>query len=181
MAASIDDTEFGEALRTFDRTAFRLELQPVYLEPTEQDTVALFLAGYPQPAPEVPALREWFEQVADLTRRGKRIERVRVHEDPPTDYQRWERWIDQWNRAAGETIRYLTRRQAHDIDLLPAAGDEDWWLLDDNRLIVMRFSFDGRRIHNELVTDPTAVQQARAWRDLAVHHSALTAAKGAAV
>jgi hypothetical protein len=37
---------------------------------------------------------------------------VRVVETPPTDYQRWMRWMDRWNRAAGEDIKYLSRANA---------------------------------------------------------------------
>ena len=171
MGIALTDAEFADRLRTFAHTAFRLELQPVYLEPEEAETVAKFVGGQPEPPTEVPGLRSWFEQIAELISAGRHIERVRVHEDPPTDYQRWERWIGGWNTTAGETIRYMTRDQAHDIGLLPAAGDIDWWLLDDDRLIMMTFG-GGRRIHNELVTDPKIVAQARAWRDLAVRHSA---------
>jgi hypothetical protein len=98
---------------------------------------------------------------------------------PGLDYQRWERWISSWNIAAGETIRYLTRPRAHEIGLLPAAGTQDWWLLDSNRLIVMRFDAIGRRIHNELVTDSATVVQACAWRDLALHYSAPSEARSA--
>jgi hypothetical protein len=176
---ALTQAEFSAALRTFDHTAFRLELQPAYREPTEQETVAKFLAGEPESPTEVAVLRAWFDQVSELTSLGKRIERVRVHDDPPTDYQRWERWIGSWNIAAGETIRYLTRPHAHEIGLLPAAGTQDWWLLDSNRLIVMRFDDIGRRIHNELVTDSATVVQACAWRDLAVHYSAPSEARSA--
>jgi hypothetical protein len=171
MGTTLTEAEFTELLRTFERTAFRLELQPTYLEPSEQDTVAKFLAGRPEPPIEVEGLRAWFDQVAHLTSTGRSVERVRVHEDPPTDYQRWERWIGTWNAAAGETIRYMTRDQAHDVGLLPAAGEADWWLLDSGRLIIMRFDDQGHRIHNELVTDPEIVAQARTWRDLAIRYS----------
>lgn len=172
MGAALTGPEFDDLLRDgFDHTAFRLELQPAYLEPSEADTFAKFLAGSPEPPTNVPGLRAWYEQVAEQTRQGKRIERVRVHADPPTDYQRWERWIGQWNTEAGERISYLTRQKAHDIGLLPTAGSRDWWLLDSRRLIVMSFDSEGRRIHDELVTDPAIVVQACAWRDLAVHHS----------
>jgi hypothetical protein len=99
------------------------------------------------------------------------MERVRVQEDPPTGYQRFERWLDQWNIPAGETMRYMTRQRAHEVGLLPAAGHDDWWLLDSDRLIVMRFAPGGRRVANELVTDPETVLQACKWRDLAVHHA----------
>ncbi len=169
---ALSEPEFYAALAAFDHTAFRLELQPEYREPDEQDTVAKFLAGDPEPPTEVASLQAWFDRVTAHTDLGKRVERVRVHDKPPTDYQRWERWIDSWNIAAGETIRYMTRERAHEVGLLPAAGDRDWWLLDSNRLIVMEFDEVGHRIHNELITDPVLVVQACAWRDLAVHYSA---------
>jgi hypothetical protein len=160
--------EFADAFRTFADTAFRLELQPAYAESVEQETVAKFLAGQPEPPTEVPAIRDWHAQVARMAGEGRRIERVRVHEDPPTDYQRWERWAGQWNVEAGETIHYLTRQQAETAGLLPAAGTDDWWLFDSSRLIVMRFDEHHQRVSNELFTDREHIQRARAWRDLAV-------------
>jgi hypothetical protein len=163
--------EFGELLRTFERTAFRLELQPAYNEPVERETVARFLAGDPEPPTAVPGLAPWFDQVARLTAEGRRIERVRVHEDPPTPYQRWERWVGQWNIRAGEVIRYLTRAEAHEIGLLPAAGNVDWWLLDSSRVILMRFDDEQHLVESELLDDPVVVAQACAWRDLAVHYA----------
>jgi hypothetical protein len=164
--------EFAEALATFEHTAFRLELQPAYAEPSEADLVAMFLAGQrPDPRIIVPELGEWFDQVARQVSEGKRIERVRVHEDPPTGYQRFERWLDQWNLEAGEVMRYMTTRRALEVGLLPNAGTADWWLLDSSRLIVMWFDEEGHRIQNILTTDPADVIKACRWRDLAVHHS----------
>ena len=168
----LTEDEFAEALHSFEHTAFRLELQPAYAEPSERDTLAKFAAGEPEPPTEVPILRHWFARVRSHTQQGKTIERVRVHEDPPTAYQQWERWIAAWNVDAGEAIRYMTRQTAFNIGLLPAAGDRDWWLLDSNRLIVMYIDETGFRYRNTLVTDPAAVSQACAWRDLAVQHSA---------
>jgi hypothetical protein len=164
----LTEAEFAAALATFERTAFRLELQPAYDEPYERDTVARFLTGHPQDPTDVPELAAWFDQIADLTSQGRTVERVRVHDDPPTAYQRWETWIDRWNRDAGETIHYLRRDQAHMIGLLPAAGPHDWWLLDNDRLIVMTFDVDGRSLGDFLHSDPYAVEQARTWRDLAI-------------
>lgn len=162
--------DFAEALATFAHTAFRLELQPGYREPDELAMVDQFVAGSPAPPTGNPGLCDWFVQVRQHTDQGRRIQRVRVHEDPPTDYQRWERWIGAWNAEAGEDIRYLTRQHAIEIGLLPAAGRTDWWLLDSNRLIVMHFDDAGNRVNDELVTDPAVVVQACAWRDLAVHY-----------
>lgn len=167
-------TEFGEVLHEFEHTAFRLELQPTYLEPEEAGIFAAFLRGEPEPPTTVDGLRQWYRRIAEHVRQGKRVERVRVQQDPPTDYQRFERWLDRWNRQAGETMRYLTWQRACEIGLLPAAGNTDWWLLDSSRLIVMRFDDEGHRIENELITDPSVVIQACKWRDLAVHHSVRT-------
>jgi hypothetical protein len=172
-------TEFGEAIHQFDHTAFRLELQDAYLEAEEADLLAAFLRGQPEPPTE--AYRDWYERIAEHVRLGKRVERVRVQQSPPTDYQRFERWLDPWNIAAGEKMRYLTRERAHEVGLLPAAGTSDWWLLDSSKLIIMRFDEAGRRIENELVTDPMVVTEACGWRDLAVHHSVLAQSHDAAV
>jgi hypothetical protein len=167
----LSEPEFSLLLGSFDHTAFRLELQPAYNEPSETETVRRFLTGDPQPPTEVPGLKAWYDQIGELVAQGKRVERVRIHDHPPTGYQRWERWAGAWNIKAGEVIRYLTRPRAQEIGLLPDAGFVDWWLLDSTRLITMRFDGEGRRVTTELVTDPATVVQAAGWRDLAVHHS----------
>lgn len=177
----LDEEQFGAALAGFEHTAFRLELQPAYSEPCEEGLLAAFARGErPDPREAVPELRDWYGQVARMAAEGKRIERVRVQDDPPTLYQEFERWLDQWNIPAGEVMQYMTRATAHDIGLLPAAGDADWWLLDSSRLIVMRFDGQHHRISNELITRPETVVQACAWRDLAIHHSTREQFSGAA-
>lgn len=174
----IGNDEWARRLQSFQRSAFRLELQPWYVEPEEAETVARFVAGNPQDPTEVPMLRDWFNQIRELTSRGRRVERVRVQDEPPTDYQRWERFISPWNIAAGETMRYLPRDRAHEIGLLPAAGEADWWLFDDTILMLMFFDEDGRRIRNEITDDLSLIEQARAWRDLAVRYSVLQNTEG---
>lgn len=166
---SLTPDEWAEQLRAFERTALRLELQPEYAEPG--DPVGRFLAGDPQDPDEVPEYRAWAGQVRTLTEAGRRVERVRVHDDQPNAYQRWERWAARQTIEAGERIRYMRRGLAYDVGLLPAAGPHDWWLLDDARLVVMRFDA-GRLVDSELVDDPDRVAQACQWWDLAVHHSA---------
>jgi hypothetical protein len=154
------------------RSAYRLELQPLYCEPAEQASVDRFLAGNPQPPTEVASLVSWYALVSGLTARKIVVARVRVQDDPPNPYQQWERYITPWNVAAGEDVRYLTRERAVEIGLLPAAGQRDWWLLDGDRLITMEFDPAGWRIRTELVTDPGQVHQAASWWQLAYANSA---------
>lgn len=169
----IDEAEFYHRLFNFRHTAFRIESQRIYHESEEHEAVADFAAGEPHDPNELPSLRLWYERIRDLTDRGRRMTRVRIHDEPPTDSQRWERWIGKWNAAAGEQIYYLTRTQTDAIGLLHELDNADYWLLDDTELIVMRFDEAGRRITNELIADGQLIRKAIGWRDLAIQHGVL--------
>lgn len=169
MRSVLTNDGFNAQLRDYAETAYRLEMQPRYWVAGERESFAKFLAGTPVPPPEVEGARSWLDQVAKQAAEGKRMERVRIHQDPPTDYQRWMRWTGEWNIRAGERIDYLTAPEAAAVGLLPAAGPRDWWLFDNQRLMIMTHNQDGLRIHTELVVDDDAVQQARTWWDLAIH------------
>lgn len=161
-------TEFWQAFETFQHSAWRLEQQPAYALGYEQEQFDLFLAGEPQPPTDNPELGAWMIQVKQHTAAGRTIGRVRVVDEPLTDYQRWMRWMDRWNREAGEQIDYLTRRYAAVVKLLPDVGPQDWWLFDDRRLLVMHFDDSGVRVRVELLEDEPEVEKAKAWRVLAV-------------
>jgi uncharacterized protein DUF6879 len=168
--------QFGDQFASFRHSAFRLELQPVYEVTYEHDTVARFIAGNPEPPTTVPDLRAWYEQIKVHVGAGRTVERVRVFDEPPTDYQRWEAFAERWNAEAGERIHTITRSQARLAGLLQAAGNNDFWLFDHSRLMVMSFNEEGRRIHTELTDEEAAVQQARSLRDLAVRTARKVAA-----
>jgi hypothetical protein len=171
----IPDDEFVDAIMDINASAFRAERQRFYLEDPEEDLRLAFERGDAAPPVTIPHFQDWYDRVQQHVSAGRSISRVRIHQDPPSTYQRYMRWLGIWNERAGETITYLTEQQATDLGLLQDAAT-DWWLLDaetpNARLIVMHFDGGGRRIKNELVTDPVAIQQAMAWRDLAVHHAA---------
>ena len=78
---------------------------------------------------------------------------------------------DPWNIRAGEVLRYLPRKEAEEIGLLPAAGPADWWLLDDETLVIMRFDESGNWTGSSLDTGPASVSRARNWRELAIAHT----------
>lgn len=181
LTRELPAADFFDTLHSFEREAFRLELQDSYAVPEEDELYPAFLRGErPAPATVSPDLKDWFERIAEHTAKGKHVERVRVQQDPPTQYQQFERWLDRWNLEAGEVMRYLTRKRAHEIGLLPAAGDTDWWLLDNERMILIHFDDEGHPVRYELSTDPATVNLARGWRDLAVRNSVRANVRGAA-
>jgi hypothetical protein len=165
--ASMTEDEFAEALRSFGRSAFRVEAQPSYALTDERADFGQFLAGSPTPPPQMAWYRPWVDQVAKWIGEGKTIGRVRVLAEPPTDYQRWLLWGAPWFASIGEDIRYMNRSTALRIGLPPT----DWWLLDDERVIVMHFTADGQINGKELVTDMESVASYRALRDLAIENS----------
>lgn len=168
MARWVTREEYG-SLFTFEHTAFRLEVQPFYTVDYELESVAAFVAGQPVPPTEVPELAQWFDYLREQTDAGRTIERVRVQPDPPTDYQRWERYVGRWNAGAGERIGYITPERA------AAAGipiEHDWWLFDSKRILRMEFDEDLVLTGGYLITRPSEVAKFCAWRDLAVHNSA---------
>jgi hypothetical protein len=164
----ITDEELGGLFGSFRRTAFRLETRDDYALDYEAQDFEWFLAGDPVPPPEVGWWRPWLDQITELTRQGKQVARVRVVAEPPSPYQRWEIWAAPWHARAGERIGYMPRSKALRVGL-PLRTD--WWLLDDERLILMQFDAAGRKAGNLLVTDPEVVGQHCEWRDLAVRHA----------
>jgi hypothetical protein len=160
-------TEFWEQFTSFERSAWRFEQQPAYYLGYEREQFNRFLADDPAPPDENPDLRDWFAQTRHQVAEGKTIGRVRIIDEPTTDYQRWMQWMDRWNRDAGETIQYLTRAAARAAGL-PVDGGNDWWLFDDQRLMLMHFDSEYRRIKVELLEGEPEVEQARRWRETAI-------------
>jgi hypothetical protein len=168
MLAPIAEEKFLELVRTFRSSAFRFEARDSYALGYERVDFGQFLAGSPTPPPQLDWWRPWLDRVTQWRQEGKTVARVRVLADPPTDYQRWMLWSDRWAGEAGEDIRYIPRRKAEQIGLVRGY---DWWLLDDLRVIVMRFTEDGEIDRKELTEDPGTVIRFRAWRDLAVRNA----------
>lgn len=169
MRYTLTNADFTAQLRDYAHTAYRFELQPFYAVDGEQESFRRFIEGRPVSPLDVAEDRAWLDQVRRQTAEGKHMARVRIHQDPPTDYQRWMRWRGTFNVEAGETLHYLTVGQAAKAGLLGGVALRDWWFFDNNRLMVLTHNPEGRRIHTELITDDIELEKARALWDLAVH------------
>ncbi|MEU4558472.1 DUF6879 family protein [Actinoplanes sp. NPDC023936] len=168
MRRTLTDTEFQQQVEGWTRSALRAELQPHYWVASERASFEWWLAAKPEPGPEIPGTKAWLERTRQRAAHGIHLHRIRIHQDPPTDYQRWAKVVSAEYEAAGDRIDYLTVAQADSAGLLGVAA-RDWWLFDDERLVVLTHNPEGRRIHTELVTDEPELNRARAWWDLAVH------------
>ena len=96
------------------------------------------------------------------------VQRVHVVEEPLTDYLRFElTWSYLPNVHAGEDIRIVPVAPG---DTWPCGLPErtDFWMFDFSVLYALRYDQDGSWIATEQVTDRSAIQQARHWRETAI-------------
>lgn len=153
--------DFMRLFQTFDDTAFRLETRDHYAVSDEAEAYVKFLAGEPF---DLEWHEAWLAGIRDIAASGRRLQRVRLVSEPPTDYQRFELVITPTNQEAGEDIRVLPRSDATDLDL----PSYDFWLFDENRVAVMRFDVEGVFHGVEMVEEGSMVTAHQAARDRAI-------------
>lgn len=146
--------DFDAYFDRFNSTVTRLETLPAYdVGGEEAARIQAWRDGRPRPERSVRT-SPWVARIAVTTvTAGKSWTRVRVLDDPLTDYQRYQLPGYVEGQAAGERI-FLARRA--DVD---DAG-EDFWLFDsdsdDAFALVMSYDDGGRWLGFEHVDDPEA-------------------------
>jgi len=157
---------FDAAFDTAQSSAFRLETLQRYGNSGEDPALDAFISG--QPYVLTPGKRSWTSLVRDRRRVGCVMQRVHVVTEPLTDYASFElTWGYGPNVAAGEDIRIVPVGEG---EPWPAGlpRDTDFWLFDASKLYAMHYDQDGTWLGVDLVTDPSRVDQAVAWRDAAL-------------
>ncbi|MYV99237.1 DUF6879 family protein [Streptomyces sp. SID3343] len=155
--------EFDAMFETFEHTAWRLETRRAYRDDEVTDTYRRFVDG--QPA-DYDLDDAWCASRREQSAQGKRFERVRIMDNPPTIGQLYLLDGARRNAAVGETVRSLWRADAERLQL----PREDFWLFDSRVLACLLFDGDAL-VGVELVTDPVEVGRACQIRDAAWHHA----------
>lgn len=168
-------------LLTFQRSALHVEQHPIYA--SDWEAMNEWLAGSITPPPLDPD-DPWTAATLPKLRAGAELEKVRIHRDPATPYQRWLReWASPRRLQAGECHWYLTLSQAETLGLtaVPPFPGRDWWLIDGSWLLVFTHDSEGRLIGAHRSDEAGHVTEAQAWWDKATNHAELqqpTAALG---
>ncbi|MFI1173710.1 DUF6879 family protein [Streptomyces melanogenes] len=132
-----------QRLRGCRRSAVHLEMRDGYMR-SDPRFIAWQNGARNAPEDNDPALRPWLGLIAELVGRGIEIRRARIVSEPVSDYVAFEHHVTAANVTAGESVRWLPRRQASDI----ALPGNDFWLLDGS--VVVFHHFDG---YGELASD----------------------------
>ncbi|TDC79962.1 DUF6879 family protein [Streptomyces hainanensis] len=156
--------DFSKLFRTFEHTAFRLEVRESYNAPREVESFRRFRAGEPV---DLSWAETWFSMIRQATAEGRRFARVRVVSVPLSDYSRFGLWAAHHTCDAGEDIRYLPRDVAERLDL----PHHDYWLFDSRKLVRMHFDEADKFQGGEIIMDTAEIVQHNHWRDVARHHA----------
>lgn len=146
---------FDELFRSFQHTAFHLELQDSYNTPEETGPFELFLAGEPD---DFGWHQPWLTLVREATAAGKKISRARVVSVPHGPYTQWGLAVAPLNIRAGEDIRWLPRHTAAELINVPT---DDYWLFDDRLVVFTIFEPNGRFAGGASTVDPAIVERCR--------------------
>ena len=154
-----------EFFASFTRSAWRLETLPAYGTEDSDPSFARYLElGHLPPLEQRPRAQAWLAAVRQVTMEGRRMGRVHVLGRPLSSYLVYELATYPENAAAGETIGIA------DADTHPelAGLDRDFWLLDDELVLVMDYDSHGCFQQLTPTRDRQWVTRARRQRDLAV-------------
>ncbi|TSB25293.1 DUF6879 family protein [Streptomyces benahoarensis] len=142
---------FGELLAGCRRSAVHLEMRDHYDDPDEAPRVAAWKAGHlPNPDDRESWWRPWLDLVSETVTRGVVIRRARIVSEPVSEYTRYLYDGTLTNIAAGEQIRWLSRRNASDI----ALPGNDFWLFDDRLVRFGHFSGEGAYLGDDVTDEP---------------------------
>ncbi|MFF1282275.1 DUF6879 family protein [Streptomyces sp. NPDC058299] len=169
QARPIGLDEFGDLFGKFEHTAWRLETRRRYASDEASNRWEQFIAAgsVAEEWPEGSLGRAFRDTIRAQTALGKRVERVRIVDQPPTTGQRYLLDGARWNIASGEDIRTMWRTDADRLRL-PA---EDFWLFDSRLIALLRFDDDDQLTHVDLITEPAEVVRCCMVRDAAWHHA----------
>ncbi|MGW4560974.1 DUF6879 family protein [Streptomyces sp. NPDC004561] len=164
MPQYIDDRTFGSYFETFEHTAWRLETRRGYGSDRAGEKYCRYLETGTVPD---DSDRPWCVNVRAQTSQGKRFERVRIVDAPPTSEQLFLLASAATNNEAGEDIRNLWRADAEKLRL-PAV---DFWLFDARCALVLHFDDADGYLGAELVEDPASIAAFCQVRDAAWHYA----------
>ncbi|MFJ6519218.1 DUF6879 family protein [Streptomyces filamentosus] len=166
--AMVPFSEIGGLFTDFEHTAWRLETRRGYATDRNSPKWERWKAGTDVSA-EPP--NAWRENVRKQVAAGKRFERVRLVDEPPTEGQEFLLLTGLGNVASGEDIRNLTRAEVERLRL----PSYDFWLFDSRTLVRFVFDEDDTTLGVVVSEDPAEVAAACQVRDAAWHHAVPTA------
>ncbi|MGH3516837.1 MAG: DUF6879 family protein [Haloechinothrix sp.] len=159
----LSSENMGALFRDFKHSAFRMEAHQTYTMAAEQENLARFLAGESKPEGHNAP---WRDTVRANAEARKTMQRLKIVRRPFTDYTHYLfAWAIPGNVEAGEDYRILdVTDRALDIP------EQDFWLFDDEAVVLLNFNPDGT-LRNRELADPSDLESYLKLRDLVLAES----------
>ncbi len=151
----------GKLTQGFQRGLFRLEVLQEYGVDAEAERFQAFREGRLMPPRRSTA---WLDHIRDSVSAGKRWQRVHVVSRPLTAYLWFELAGYQESAALGYETLIAERDENPELEDLV----QDFYLLDDEVAILMRYDEDGRYLGSWRTRDREVVTTCRRHRELAL-------------
>ncbi|MFE5871966.1 DUF6879 family protein [Streptomyces roseifaciens] len=169
MAELIPFEEIAYLFEDFEHTAWRLETRRGYASDRQSPRWEQFQRG--ETFRYEPTGNSWHASVRRQIEQGKRFERVRLVDDPPTEGQRFLLASGLSNVEAGEDIRNMYRAEARRLEL----PDYDFWLFDSRTVVKFVIDDQDETLGVHVLEDAETVVRACQVRDKAWHYAIATA------
>ncbi|MEU3374508.1 DUF6879 family protein [Streptomyces sp. NPDC006711] len=127
------------ALATAKRSAVHLELRDSYML-DDPEFIAWQGGKRLNPLDHSAWWGGWHDAVRDAVARGVTVRRARIVSEPLSAYARYEYDLTFTNIAAGESVRWLPRRQTTDL----AFPGTDFWVFDNSIALFHHFTGEGQ-------------------------------------
>jgi hypothetical protein len=152
----------GDFFEQFQRSAWRLETRPFY--GADADEFQRYQHGQSPTAEHQRQRQRWIDRIARATSAARTIGRVLVVTGPLTPYLRWRVETGRGHAAAGEDIRIADCAQHPAL----AEVDSDFWIFDDERVLLLEYDPQGAFLGSRQVTDRAIIERCLRERNLAI-------------
>jgi hypothetical protein len=152
----------GDFFEQFQRSAWRLETRPFY--GPDADEFQRYQHGLSPTAEHQQQRQRWIDRIAAATSAARTIGRVLVVTLPLTPYLRWRIETGRGHAAAGEDIRIADCAQHPAL----AELDSDFWIFDDERVLLLEYDPQGAFLGSQQVTDRALIERCLRERNLAI-------------
>ncbi|HZX06811.1 DUF6879 family protein [Kribbella sp.] len=150
----ITEQAFDELLTQFKRSSVHLETRDAYGTEVELPHMAKWKRDEPD---DFEWLQEWCTALGEHVAAGRTVRRVKIVSEPLSEYQRWVYTVFTPIAAAGEDVRWVPRRQVSEL-CIPG---NDYYLLDDERVVFLHYAGSGMNTAFTTTTDPAVVEMCR--------------------
>jgi hypothetical protein len=152
MGLSLD--EFQALFPRVKREALHMNMRDSYGTETELPHFARWKAGEQD---DFAWLRSWCDLIRDHAAAGRVFRRVNIVSEPLSEYQQWSLAVERPMVAAGQDIRWVSRRLVSELSF----PGNDFWLFDDELVVFMHYAGSGLNIDQAATSEASVIKRCR--------------------